>query len=104
MKKAILSTSFILILFSYASGQGIFNASIHQATPFGNVDSPAAESAQQVIDQDPETKFLDLEKKLNCGKSTITEYDNKILSKFSISSKINWSFLTTVTWQFKSSK
>ena len=28
----------------------------------------------------PETKFLDLEKKLICGKNTITEYDNKILS------------------------
>ena len=28
----------------------------------------------------PETEFLDLKKKLICGKSTITEYDNKILS------------------------
>ena len=28
----------------------------------------------------PETEFLDLEKKLICGKNTITEYDNKILS------------------------
>ena len=26
----------------------------------------------------PETEFINLEKKLNCGKSTITEYDNKI--------------------------
>jgi len=32
----------------------------------------------------PETKFLDLEKKLTCGKSTITEYDNKILSDLTV--------------------
>jgi hypothetical protein len=59
MKKAILSSSFIFILISSISGQGIFDASIHQAIPFGNVDSPPNESPQQVIDQDPETKFLD---------------------------------------------
>ena len=59
MKKTILSSSFILVLLSTTFGQGIFDASIHQAVPFGNVDSPASESAQQVIDQDPETKFLD---------------------------------------------
>tara|TARA_B100000767_G_scaffold35601_1_gene30173 strand:+ start:1716 stop:3392 length:1677 start_codon:yes stop_codon:yes gene_type:complete len=28
----------------------------------------------------PDTEFLNLKKKLDCGKSTITEYDNKILS------------------------
>jgi cell division protein FtsI (penicillin-binding protein 3) len=32
----------------------------------------------------PETEFLDLEKKLICGKSTITEYDNKILSDLTV--------------------
>tara|TARA_B110001452_G_scaffold46595_1_gene35634 strand:- start:1069 stop:2742 length:1674 start_codon:yes stop_codon:yes gene_type:complete len=31
-----------------------------------------------------ETEFLNLEKKLNCGKSTITEYDNKILSNLTV--------------------
>lgn len=39
--------------------QGIFDSAIHEAVPFGNVDSPANETAQQVIDQDPTTKFLD---------------------------------------------
>ena len=33
---------------------------------------------------EPETEFLDLEKKLTCGKSTITEYDNKILSDLTV--------------------
>ncbi len=32
----------------------------------------------------PETEFFDLEKKLICGKSTITEYDNKILSNLTV--------------------
>jgi len=32
----------------------------------------------------PETEFLDLERKLICGKSTITEYDNKILSDLTV--------------------
>ena len=32
----------------------------------------------------PETEFLNLEKKLNCGKNTITEYDNKILSNLTV--------------------
>jgi len=32
----------------------------------------------------PETEFLDLEKKLICGKSTITEYENKILSDLTV--------------------
>jgi cell division protein FtsI (penicillin-binding protein 3) len=32
----------------------------------------------------PETEFLNLEKKLTCGKSTITEYDNKILSDLTV--------------------
>ncbi len=31
-----------------------------------------------------ETEFSDLEKKLTCGKSTITEYDNKILSDLTV--------------------
>jgi cell division protein FtsI (penicillin-binding protein 3) len=33
---------------------------------------------------EPDTRFLNLEKKLNCGKSTITEYDNKILSDLTV--------------------
>ena len=33
---------------------------------------------------EPKTEFLNLEKKLNCGKSTITEYDNKILSDLTV--------------------
>ena len=33
---------------------------------------------------EPETEFLNLEKKLVCGKSTITEYDNKILSNLTV--------------------
>jgi cell division protein FtsI (penicillin-binding protein 3) len=33
---------------------------------------------------EPETKFTNLEKQLNCGKSTITEYDNKILSNLTV--------------------
>jgi cell division protein FtsI (penicillin-binding protein 3) len=32
----------------------------------------------------PETEFLNLKKKLNCGKSTISEYDNKILSDLTV--------------------
>ena len=32
----------------------------------------------------PETEFLDLKKKLICGKSTITEYDNKIPSDLTV--------------------
>ena len=32
----------------------------------------------------PETEFLDLDKKLICGKNTITEYDNKILSDLTV--------------------
>ena len=33
---------------------------------------------------EPETEFLNLEKKLTCGKSTITEYDNKIPSDLTV--------------------
>ena len=33
---------------------------------------------------EPETEFLNLEKKLRCGKSTITEYDNKIPSNLTV--------------------
>ena len=33
---------------------------------------------------EPNTKFLNLDKKLNCGKNTITEYDNKILSDLTV--------------------
>ena len=33
---------------------------------------------------EPETEFLNLEKKLNCGKSSITEYDNKILPNLTV--------------------
>ena len=33
---------------------------------------------------EPETEFLNLEKKLKCGKNTITEYDNKIPSDLTV--------------------
>ncbi len=33
---------------------------------------------------EPETKFLNLEKKLRCGKNTITEYDNEIPSDLTV--------------------
>ena len=33
---------------------------------------------------EPETEFLNLEKKLTCGKSTISEYDDKILSDLTV--------------------
>lgn len=59
MKNIILSIAFILVSILVVSGQGIFDPNIHTATPFGIVDSPINESAQQVIDQDPQTKFLD---------------------------------------------
>jgi hypothetical protein len=51
----------LLLVFSLCTSysQGIFDASIHTAVPFGDVNSPATETAQQVIDQDPMTKFLD---------------------------------------------
>ena len=32
----------------------------------------------------PQTEFLNLKKKLNCGKSTIAEYDNKIMSDLTV--------------------
>ena len=32
----------------------------------------------------PDTEFLNLKNKLNCGKNTITEYDNKILSNLTV--------------------
>lgn len=59
MKTIILSLFCSILAFTQLHAQGIFDASIHTAIPFGDVDSPAAESAQQVIDQDSSTKFLD---------------------------------------------
>ncbi|KAA3639720.1 MAG: HYR domain-containing protein [Bacteroidetes bacterium] len=55
-----LSTIFILVICLFQlNGQGIFDSDIHTAIPFGDVSSPPTETAQQVIDQDPDTKFLD---------------------------------------------
>ncbi len=61
MTKNLLTSLLFVFLNSLVIGQGIFDASIHTAVPFGIVDSPANESAQQVIDQDPQTKFLDFD-------------------------------------------
>ena len=33
---------------------------------------------------EPQTEFLNLKKKINCGKSTIAEYDNKIMSNLTV--------------------
>ena len=41
------------------TAQGIFDTTIHTAITFGDVNSPANESVQMVIDQDPQTKYLD---------------------------------------------
>lgn len=55
-----LFTLFILTICLFQlNGQGIFDPAIHTAIPFGDVSSPPLESAQQIIDQDPNTKFLD---------------------------------------------
>jgi hypothetical protein len=59
MKKITLF--FLLLLFSLSTvyAQGIFDDSIHTATEFGDVNSPAIEGVQNIIDQNPNTKFLD---------------------------------------------
>lgn len=63
MKRAftsLLSFVFLFMILTFTSNaQGLFDADIHTAEPFGDVNSPAAETAQQVIDQNSETKFLD---------------------------------------------
>lgn len=59
MKKVTLSLVLLLTGLFNVFGQAIFDSAIHTAVPFGDVNSPAAESSQQVIDQDPMTKFLD---------------------------------------------
>ena len=57
--KNLLPFLCLLVLGGQVHAQAIFDASIHTAVPFGSVDSPPAEGAQNVIDQDPSTKYLD---------------------------------------------
>ncbi len=57
--KTIITSLFLCLSLSLGFAQGIFDANIHTATPFGDVNFPAAESPQEIIDQDPMTKFLD---------------------------------------------
>ena len=57
--KRLFTLIILTLTFSPAFNQGIFDASVHTAVPYGDVNSPPLETAQQVIDQDPDTKFLD---------------------------------------------
>ena len=57
--KSFLLIPLCLLSFTLAYSQAIFDSDIHLATPFGSVDSPPGEDAQNVIDQDPNTKYLD---------------------------------------------
>ncbi|MEM6967684.1 MAG: HYR domain-containing protein, partial [Bacteroidota bacterium] len=59
MKNIFTIIFLFLISFTTLCGQGIFDASIHTAVTFGMVNSPLNEGVQQIIDQDPATKFLD---------------------------------------------
>lgn len=59
MKKHLLFDLILTLIVLQTNAQGIFDASIHTAVGFGIVNSPIAESPQQIIDQDPNTKFLD---------------------------------------------
>lgn len=59
MKKHISLHLFLLTFIFSSYGQGIFDASIHTAIGFGDVNSPGAEGPQQIIDENSMTKFLD---------------------------------------------
>lgn len=59
MKKFTLLFLLLTWCFSQTWTQGIFDAAIHTAVPYGDVNSPPNEDAQMIIDQDPNTKFLD---------------------------------------------
>lgn len=59
MKKNVLLFLSLTMFVSQLNAQGVFDASIHTAIDFGNVNSPGGEGAQQIIDQNSMTKFLD---------------------------------------------
>lgn len=59
MKTSILSFLCFTLCSFQLQAQGIFDASIHTAVGFGSVNSPIGEGPQQIIDQNPNTKFLD---------------------------------------------
>jgi len=59
MKTLLPLTLFLIFGFTQLSAQGIFDSMIHTAVPFGDVNSPTGEESQQIIDQDPMTKYLD---------------------------------------------
>ena len=59
MKKNVLLFLSLTMFVFQLNAQGIFDASIHTAIDFGNVNSPGGEGAQQIIDQNMMTKFLD---------------------------------------------
>ena len=59
MKKILPLFLFSILIQFQINGQGIFDASIHTAIPIGDVNSPFNEGPDQIIDQDPTTKFLD---------------------------------------------
>ena len=59
MMKNLLPFFCLLLLGGQLHSQAIFDASIHTAVGFGDVNSPAAEGPQNIIDQDETTKFLD---------------------------------------------
>lgn len=59
MKKLILLLFLSGYLAATVQAQAIFDPNIHTAVPFGDVNSPFAEGAENVIDQNPQTKYLD---------------------------------------------
>ncbi len=59
MKRNVLLFLLLTIAVIQLNAQGIFDASIHTAIGFGDVSSPFNEGPQEIIDQDPMTKFLD---------------------------------------------
>jgi len=59
MKKTTLFLLLFTVITSQLKAQGIFNSSIHTAVNYGSVNSPTTERVQNVIDQNPATKFLD---------------------------------------------
>jgi len=59
MRKKLLPFLFLTFSFFQVNAQGVFDASIHTAVGFGDVNSPGGEGPQQIIDQNSMTKFLD---------------------------------------------
>jgi len=71
MKKILPLFLFSILIQFQINGQGIFDTSIHTAIPIGDVNSPFTEGPQQIIDQDPATKYLDF----NIGDGMAFEVD-----------------------------